>query len=124
MVITRHGALLDTGPETLAVQLRKPRTDSLGSTTWLNDGDPVEVKGAQVEPVTTDEAQSLGLEMLTSYRVTCRGPWPERPTDPGAVHSRITWNGREWDQRGEPRRYGRGRLTRHVVVFISARGAR
>lgn len=110
-----RGSLLDNGPETLTVQARRQVEDSLGAARWVDDGPPVPAVGYMVQPVTSAEANDLGLEAIESYRVIGRGPWP------GGMHSVITWDGRTWDQRGPARRHRSGLATHHVVVIITSR---
>lgn len=86
-----------------------------GAALWV-DLDPVEVRGT-VQPLSAEESYQLGLTSEVVYRFLTVGPWP------GGVHSRIWWDGREWEQLGEALHHTTGRLTRHVVVRFRAKGA-
>ena len=114
-------SLLDRGPFTVEVVTMTTVQDGMGST--LVPSIPVTVTGLQMQPVSSEEADALGTTALTTFRLIGRGPWP------GGPHSRVTVTGgphsvgRMFDQRGEARLYGNGRLTRHVDVLITAAGS-
>ena len=93
-------------------------------------GDPVEVQ-VNVQPVSTSEVESLssalgtvkGLSVGATYRVKYfpreHGgvPWP------GGAYSRITWQGREYDQQGEGLVSSMSSVTGHVKVIMTARSS-
>jgi hypothetical protein len=106
-------SLLDRGPHTLVVTPKVEVTDRYGGTTYV-DGDPVTVRGS-VQPVSTEETEALGVQVDTTYRFIGRD-WP------GGIHSTVVWDGRNWDQQGEARRYGMSPRTAHVDVILTARG--
>lgn len=83
----------------------------------LVDGDPVTVR-CNVQTVSVEEIQALGGNVaLTTYRCIGRGPWP------GGHKSMVKWDGREWSQLGEARKYSQSRRTRHFDAIIQARTA-
>lgn len=85
-------------------------------------GEPVEYS-VNVQPVSTAEAESLGLTVNTVYRLKY---WPnEHGGVPwvGGAYSRITWDGREFDQQGEAMVSSMSPRTGHVKVLMSARGS-
>lgn len=106
-------SLLDRGPHTVTVVPQIVVQDRYGETTA--DGTPVPVR-CSVQPMSADETSAAGLQVETAYRVIARD-WP------GGPYSRVEWDGRVWDQQGEPKRYGMSERTRHVDVVITARGA-
>lgn len=108
-------SLLDNGPHTVTVTPMIETEDPFGSTVEL--GDPVEIPGVSVQPVEASEAESLGVQATTSYRVIGRSGWP------GGVHSKVRIDvgpqaGRTFDQSGEARVYGMSRRTAHFDVLI------
>lgn len=113
---TRRGpSLLTRRPHTVTVTPRERTRGAGGDTLWV-DLDPVEVRGT-VQPLSAEESYQLGLTSEVVYRFLTVGPWP------GGVHSRISWDGREWEQLGEALHHTTGRLTRHIVVRLRAKGA-
>lgn len=112
-------SLLDRGPHTLIVQRVKDQPDPVyGGSTRVNDGPPVTVTGAMVQPLSSSESTDLGVRADTSYRVICRS-WP------GGIYSRVTWvdEGRPLFQRGEKTVYTVGRRTRHDTAVLVANSA-
>lgn len=113
-------ALIDNGPHAVTVTPMVTVKDSMGSTT--TPGAPVSVPRVAVQPVSAEEAESLGVQARTSYRVIGRGPWP------GGINSTVTvdagpYAGRTFDQSGEARIYGMSPRTAHFDVLMTARGA-
>lgn len=107
-------SILDKGAHEVTVVPRIETTGEYGEVV-LTDGAPVVVPGCQVQPVSAEEADSLGAQATTIYRVLGRGPWP------GGIVSRVEWDGRTWDQIGEARKYTNGRRTQHFDAIIRAR---
>lgn len=113
-------SLLDRGPHAVTVTPMVEVSDGMGST--LEPGDPVAVSRVAVQPVSSDEAEALGVQAQTSYRVLGRGPWP------GGINSLVRvdvgpYAGRMFDQQGEARLYGMSARTAHFDVVLTARGA-
>lgn len=80
-------------------------------------GEPVEVQ-CNVQPVSADEIQRLGLKTSTVYRVKYfpgahgQEPWP------GGAYSKITWGGRVFEQRGEALLSSMSERTSHYKVIM------
>lgn len=113
-------SLLDRGPHTVTVTPMVEVRDSMGTT--LEPGAPVTVQRVAVQPLSADEAEALGVQARTAYRVIGRGPWP------GGINSSIRvdtgpYAGRVFDQDGEARIYGMSPRTAHFDVAMTARGA-
>ena len=86
-------------------------------------GTPVVVTQVVIEPaknasfapaVSQDEVTTSVIER---YELKTTKPWP------GGIHSRIEWNGEEYDQVAEAKPFLRGVRTKHWVVRIQARSA-
>lgn len=107
-------SLLINPPHTLVVTPVVASEDRYGGTV-LTPGVPVTVRGS-VQPVSAEEAESLGVQAATSYRFIGR-EWP------GGVHSTAVWEGRTFDQQGEARRYSMSPRTAHVDVILTARSS-
>ena len=79
--------------------------------------DPVTVQ-CNVQPVNAEESQALGLSTATVYRLKYfpgehgGAPWP------GGPYSRITWRGREFEQRGDALESSMSPRTAHVKVLM------
>lgn len=79
--------------------------------------DPVSVQ-CNVQPVSAEESQALGLSAATVYRLKYfpgehgGAPWP------GGPYSRITWQGREYEQRGDALESSMSPRTAHVKVLM------
>ncbi len=101
-------------PHEVVVTPRIRTRDAGGAPVWA-DGTPVAVR-AVVQPLTAVERVDLGLATETTRKVLTPEHWP------GGLHSRITWDGRDWDQVGEARTYVTGRRSQHDEVVIKARG--
>jgi len=69
-----------------------------------------------VQPVRAEEANGLGVQADTAYKVIARD-WP------GGIHSRVTWLGRTWFQHGETLRHSMSARTQHDVAIIEAASA-
>lgn len=76
---------------------------------------PVSVR-CSVQPLSSDEATALGIQIDTAYTVFARR-WP------GGPYSRVTWDGRQWFQHGEAARRRMGRATQHDRAIILAQTA-
>jgi hypothetical protein len=111
-------SLLDQGPHTLLVQLVRSVTDAYGGSRKVDDGPPLTVTGAMVQPLTAAEATGLGVRPDTSYRVICRS-WP------GGIHSKVRWvdQSRDLFQRGETTLHTVGRRTQHHSAVLVANNA-
>lgn len=107
-------SLLDRGPDVVQVWPEVAGVD--------DDGNPMRVPAAnpvtlwmRVQPVSAEEAATLGQGTSTIYRATGRD-------FPGGAFARVAWDGRDWDVLGEPLRYNGSPRTRHVSVLLKARG--
>lgn len=111
----RHGVHTVTVRPT--VKTMGPRGELVASL-----GEPVEYS-VNVQPVSSSEAESLGMQVSTLYRVKyfpqAHGgvPWV------GGAYSRITWNGREFDQQGEAMVSSMSPRTGHVKILMAARSS-
>lgn len=86
--------------------------DSVNGTRYV-DGTPVLVK-CNVQPIGTDEANNIDLQVHTVYRVVGRGAWP------GGSKATISWNGRPFDQLGEALVYSMSPRTGHYELLMQA----
>jgi hypothetical protein len=107
-------SLIDRPPHLVTVQPRKKAEDPRYGDTWVDDGDPVEVACA-VQPATSTEAVDLGLEITSLFTLIVRR-WPYGP------HARVLFEGREFEQVGEVRRYRMSTRTSHDDVTLRAVG--
>lgn len=89
---------------------------TMGST--LVDGDPVDVHGVHVQPVSTAEGEDHTSASAT-YKIIGTGDWP------GGSTAQITvTTGRvagEYDQEGPARYHGYAPHNEHYVVFATLR---
>ena len=113
-------SLLDRGPHSVTVTPMVEVQDSMGTT--IQPGTPVSLSGLALQPVEASEAEALGVQARTSYRVIGRGGWP------GGVHSVVRvdagpYAGRSFDQSGEARIYGMSARTAHFDVVITSGSA-
>lgn len=79
--------------------------------------DPVTVQ-CNVQPVSAEESQALGLSTATVYRAKY---WPGEHGGtpwPGGPYSRIIWRGREFEQRGDALESSMSPRTAHVKVLM------
>ncbi|WP_346843738.1 hypothetical protein [uncultured Rothia sp.] len=75
-----------------------------------------------VQPLSSSEIEEIGLKVATAYRVKY---WPQEHGGvpwAGGPYSRITWDGREFDQQGEAMLSSMSDVTGHVRVVMTARG--
>lgn len=77
---------------------------------------------ANIQPVSSSEREAIGVNVETVYRLLYfpqvhGSPWP------GGAYSRITWNGREYDQLGEAMLSSMSSRTGHVRILMKARGS-
>lgn len=101
----------DDANETVLVWPEVAGTDVDGNPTRVPASSPVTVR-CRVQPLTSEETP--GDPLATVYRAVSRD-WPR-----GAA-SRVSWDGREWDVDGEPKRHSGSETTRHVTVLLRAR---
>lgn len=94
----------------VSVQLRKPKKTSYG-TTLVNDGDPISGVPCTVRFLSTSEVTSEGLVLFTYGRLIAR-EWP------GDEHSLVTFQGRDYDTKGEPLTFDGSPATAHVEVSL------
>lgn len=106
--------LIDNGPCTVMVQNRKSVRDEYGSADYVPDGDPISVR-CVVHTVDSAELEALGVQLEDAYRVICRR-WP------GDYRSLVIWEGDEYEQVGNVRKYRNGVLSHHDDVLIKRAG--
>lgn len=107
-------SLLDGGPDEVQVYVEVDSVDDDNNPVKIPSDTPIPVRG-QLQPSTAEESAALGQEFTTLYRFMSR-------TFPGGTFARVTARGRDWDVVGEPKRRGSSPATRHVTVWLSARG--
>lgn len=113
-------SLLLRGPHTVVVTPRIAVKGSMGTEYVL--GDPVTVPNVAVQPVEAAEAEGLGVQVSTSYRVLgLPGAWPGGPLS----RVEVVTGPRPgmYAQHGEARSYGMSPTTAHFDVMITAQGA-
>lgn len=71
-----------------------------------------------VQPVSAEESQALGLSTATVYRVKYFPGEHGGATWPGGPYARITWRGREFEQRGDALESSMSPRTAHVKVLM------
>jgi len=110
--------LLDRNPHRVTVTPMRVVQDSMGST--LTPGDPVSLE-VFIQPVTTEEMSDLGIQSKTSCRIIGRDGWPEGVS--AKVHiDKGPYEGRTFDQEGEPRWFTMSPRIHHYDVIITSRG--
>lgn len=111
--------LLDRNPHRVTVTPMRTVKDSMGST--VVPGDPIDLE-VFIQPLGSDEVSDLGLEQSTmSCRVIGRDGWPEGVSSKVLV-TKGPYEGRTFDQEGEPRWYGMSPRIHHYDVIITSRG--
>lgn len=76
-----------------------------------------------VQPLSSTEREAIGLAVETVYRIKYfpqqhgGKPWP------GGAYTRITWNGREYDQLGEATISSMSERTGHTKILMRARSS-
>lgn len=107
-------SLLDNPPHEVTAQPYARNTPDTYGTTWGTEGDPVQVRGAfQTQTVAEQDEQGRQVEEL--FLFICRR-WPFGP------HTRVTFEGAEYEQVGAPRRYRMSPRTAHDDVILRAVG--
>lgn len=109
-------SLLTNPRHELLVQRYGTTTDDEGVSATGPLGDPILVRG-NVHPLSADEVVAYGTQTTETYWVTARN-WP------GDHRARVHWDGRWWDQVGEPTRNTMSPRTAHERIRISARAPR
>lgn len=110
---------LRKGKHTVAVQAMEEEITSRGLV--VQKPGAVVTLSVNVQPLQSAEAESIGVSVSTSYRLkyfpNAHGgvPWP------GGAYSRITWQGREYDQVGEATLSSMSSTTSHYRVVMKAR---
>jgi hypothetical protein len=117
-------SLTHRGPHTVTcipkVVVGKDRTGS----NKLGPGTPKTYQGVTVEPTglaafgQAEDVRSGGMVVNADYQIMKA----LEPRWVGGPHSTIVWEGVEYDQVGEARTYSRGRMTKHQVIKMKARG--
>lgn len=80
-------------------------------------GEPVTVR-CNVQPVSTEEAQDMGVSTVTAYRVKYFPGEHGGMGWPGGPYSRVTWRGRVFEQRGDALVSSMSPRTAHVKIII------
>lgn len=106
--------LLDRARHWVSVETATSTVGAYGEDT-VTYGPALPVQCA-VQPVRAEEANGLGVQADTAYKVIARD-WP------GGIHSRVTWLGRTWFQHGETLRHTMSARTQHDVAIIEAADA-
>ncbi|MBZ6375764.1 MAG: hypothetical protein LBE67_12395 [Kocuria palustris] len=109
-------SLLTNPRHELLVQRYGTTTDDEGVSATGPLGDPILVRG-NVHQLSAEEAVAYGVQATETYMVTARN-WP------GDHRTRVFWDGRWWDQIGEPARNTMSPRTAHERIRISARTPR
>lgn len=111
---------LTRGPETVLVTpYVVTGQDRTGSNVY-GPGLPIEYTGCMIEPASlTSFTQAETPGYINADYILIRA---EKPAWVGGPKAIIRWRGRDYDQVGELRRYGRGNRTRHIEVKLKARG--
>lgn len=102
------------------VQVQESKTEYVDGRKKSTLGQPTTYR-VNVQPVSTAEREALGLSVDTVYRVKY---WPQLHGNipwVGGAYSRITWNGREFDQHGEALLSSMSPRTGHVKILMTAR---
>lgn len=107
--------LIDRGPHVVTVQPMRQADDRYGPGAWEADGDPVQVRGA-LQPAAETETAAPGVQTDTQFTFITRR-WPYGP------HTRVVYDGREYEQLGEARRYRMSPRTSHDDVRLRVVGA-
>lgn len=112
---------LDIGRHTVWAIPHEETLDEYEAPVWT-EGEPVKVP-CIVQVMSSEEQMQLGLQANTVYQIMVRA-WPWN------MHTEVIWEGfdgewpnRRWTQQGDPKRYGTGYFTKHVVVTIKAKDA-
>ena len=83
-------------------------------------GDPIDLE-VFIQPLSSDEQADLGLQSKTTCRVIGREGWPEGVSAKVLI-TKGPYQGRTFDQEGEPRRFGMSPRIYHYDVLITSRG--
>lgn len=104
------------GVETVTVQNYRVERDNAGRTMRVRDGDPIVMRNVDIQTVrewaSSEEYRQHGLRLLAMARMFCRN-------FPGDTHSRIFWDGEEWEVTGSVQRFRRSRNTAHDMVTLT-----
>ena len=109
-------SLLTRPRHTVMVQRRALVQDEEGVEDLAPVGTPIEVR-CNVKPLTAEEREAYGVTAQETSRITARN-WP------GDHLSLVAYDGRDWDQHGEPQRHRMSPRTAHDVVIITANAPR
>lgn len=103
--------------DVVSVQQYTKSTGGIGQAVYTASGEPVTVP-CNVYPLTAEEVTTYGLQEIETRSVVCDllPGWPGRP------HSRITFEGAEWDQYAMPKTYNKTRAATSVQIIIKKRG--
>lgn len=80
-------------------------------------GEPVTVR-CNVQPVSAAERQDLGLTTTTAYRIKYFHPVHGGKPWPGGPYSKIDWQGRRFEQRGEALLSSMSPRTAHYKIIM------
>ncbi len=108
--------LIDSGPDVIEFFPEVDAEDSYGTPVRIPSSTPVRLT-AQVKRSSSDEADALGQQALSTWRFTTSRDLPPGPW------SALTVNGRPAQVVGEPQPQGRSPRTRHTLVRFEYRDA-
>jgi len=101
--------------DVIIVQNYSKTVGNIGQTSYdTPDGPPVKVE-CNVYPLDADEETRYGLQEIETRKVVCDA-WP------GRAHSRMTFEGENWDQHAPEKNYSKSFSARSVQVVIKKRG--
>lgn len=108
-------SILNRGTETVTVVPEEAVTDREGNTRTRPTTVGVEAR-AVVQPLTSTEAQDIGFQTTSKYRLRLVG----YPSLLGA-QSQVEWQGKRYAIEGEPMQYNGSPRTRHCDYTIVRR---
>lgn len=110
-------SLLESGTDVVTVTLTKKQKNQRNTYDYVPDLSRSYTHMVNVRAVSMDVAHDDGTQAVSVYKFRVRN-WE------GGIHSRIYWNGREFDQIGEAKPHLTGSDTmQHVEVRMQARSA-
>lgn len=99
--------------DVVEVQQYKATRGGVGQNVYTADG-PLILVPCNVYPLTAEEITTYGLQLVETRTVVCDS-WP------GTPHSRILFEGAEWDQHAVPKAFNKTRAARSVQIIIKKR---
>jgi hypothetical protein len=108
-------SLLDNGPDLVQVYPEIDTTDDYNNPIKAASNVPVPVAG-RVQPSTSTESAELGQVEAEVVRFLSRD-------FPGGAFAKVSFDGRDWDVIGSPRRHRGSPRTAHTTTYLRARTA-